>query len=357
MIAAYQHLWKVMLDFIAPFLFSFVLVVLLSPVMIFLARKYNVLDYPNERKMHKEPIPRLGGLGILVAFWIVSLFCLPLTKEYWAILLGATLIGVMGIVDDVRPLSSRIRLVGQLAAAAIVMAAGMTVSFMPKVWWGHFVSYLITFLWILGIVNAVNFFDGLDGLASGMVFIAAFFFVMLAIYLRQLDVALVGVVTAGCALGFLMWNSRPAKIYLGDGGSTLLGFLIACLALYGGWSNDGFIVAMGVPTIILGVLIFDMIYITLARIKGGQVRSFQQWLDYTGKDHFHHRLISLGFNEVSAVWFIYLVSFGLGLNVLVLERLRNPLPIVVQFVHAILVFIMIFLLMRAGRGIVDGTKK
>lgn len=348
MLVAYSHLWGAISGFARPFWSAVLLVALLTPVMIVIARRFNILDIPDKRKIHSKPIPRLGGLGILLGFWIIALFRLPWTREFAAIIIGGTLVAALGIADDVKPLSSRIRLVGQLVAAAIVMWAGLIVSFMPKTWWGQLIAIVITLVWILGILNALNFADGLDGLASGISFIAAAFFFLLAIYLRQYDVAFVAILLAGSCLGFLFWNFKPAKIYLGDGGSTFLGFILACLALYGGWSDDGFIVAMGIPTIILGVLIFDMIYITVARIKNGSVRTFQQWLDFTGKDHFHHRLMSVGFSERMAVFFVYLVCLVLGLNVLVLERLRSPISVAILFINSFLIFIIIFLLMRVG---------
>ncbi|NTV29087.1 MAG: undecaprenyl/decaprenyl-phosphate alpha-N-acetylglucosaminyl 1-phosphate transferase [Candidatus Omnitrophica bacterium] len=356
MIAAYQHLWGTMAGFLQPFLLAIFAVAILTPLMIFIAFRFNILDIPNERKMHTSPVPRLGGLGILLGFWLVALLNLPWTREFTAVLIGGTIIAVMGIVDDIRPLSSRIRLVGQLLASGIVMWSGLIVSFMPRTWWGQAIAVVITLVWILGIVNALNFADGLDGLASGISCISAVFFFLMAVYLRQLDVALVAALTAGCCLGFLIWNFKPAKIYLGDGGSTFLGFLLACIALYGGWSNDGFIVALGIPTVILGVLIFDMIYITIARVKNGKVRTVQQWLDYTAKDHFHHRLMSMGFSDVRAVFFIYLVCIILGLNVLVLEKLRNPLGVSILFIHALLIFVVIFLLMRVGHELRENKR-
>jgi UDP-GlcNAc:undecaprenyl-phosphate GlcNAc-1-phosphate transferase len=353
MIASYGHLWGMMTTFLAPFAMSFAAMLVLVPLMIVVSQKYGILDYPSERKIHNIPVPRLGGLGIIIGFWVIALLHLPLPKASWAILVGGTIVGLMGVADDIRPLSSRIRLVGQVIAALIVLSAGLSVSFMPKLWWGQLLAWVITIFWILGIVNAVNFADGLDGLASGMVTISSIFFFLMAIYLRQSDVAMVAIFLAGCCLGFLVFNFKPAKIYLGDGGSTFIGFILACIALYGGWSNDGFVVALGIPVIILGVFIFDMIYITIARIKNGSVRSFQQWLDFTGKDHFHHRLLSLGFTEVGAVFFIYLIHIVLGLNVLVLEKLKNPLAIFIMAVQSVFVFTIILLLMRVGRGISD----
>ncbi len=351
MLASYKYLWGMMGEFLEPFGMGFMLVLLLTPVMIIIANKFGILDQPSARKIHHQPVPRLGGLGIIIGFWVVASFHLPLSKQFWAILVGGTIVGLMGVADDIRPLSSRIRLMGQLVASFIVMSSGLMVSFCPKEWWGVLLAGVITIIWILGIVNSVNFADGLDGLATGMVGISTVFFFLIASYLRQVDVALIAAILVGSCVGFLVYNFKPAKIYLGDGGSTFLGFIVACIALYGGWSADGFVVALGVPTIILGVLIFDMIYITVARIKNGSVRSFRQWMDFTGKDHFHHRLLSLGFTEVGAVSLIYLIHVVLGLNVLVLEKLRNPLGVFIMGVQSFLVFLIILLLMRVGRGI------
>jgi UDP-GlcNAc:undecaprenyl-phosphate GlcNAc-1-phosphate transferase len=351
MIASYEHLWSVMVGFVGPFSAAVIAALILVPLMIVIAHKYRILDFPSERKIHLKPVPRLGGLGIIIGFWVVALMHMPLPVLSWAILLGGTIVGLLGVADDIRPLSSRIRLIGQLVAAVIVLSAGLSVSFMPKLWWGHVMAWTLSILWILGIVNAVNFADGLDGLASGMVGISASFFFLMAIYLRQTDVAFLAITLVGCCAGFLVFNFKPARIYLGDGGSTFLGFILACIALYGGWSSDGFVVAMGIPAIILGVFIFDMIYITIARIKNGSVRTFQQWLDFTGKDHFHHRLLSVGFSEKGAVCFIWLIHFVLGLNMLVLEKLKNPLAIFIMALQSAFVFTIILLLMRVGRGI------
>ncbi|MBF0485989.1 MAG: undecaprenyl/decaprenyl-phosphate alpha-N-acetylglucosaminyl 1-phosphate transferase [Candidatus Omnitrophica bacterium] len=357
MIAEYQYLWGTMARFLWPFCASVFAVIVFTPLMIFIARRFNILDYPNARKIHTTPVPRLGGAALLLGFWIVALFNLPWTREFLAMTAAGTIVGVMGIMDDVRTLSSRIRLVGQIVACAIVMSSGLVVSFMPKIWWGQVFAVFFTILWIVGITNALNFSDGLDGLASGISFIASLFFFLVAIYLRQLPVAFAAALLAGSCLGFLVWNFKPAKIYLGDGGSTFLGFMLACLALYGGWSEHGWVIACGIPTIILGVLVFDMIYITIARIKNGQVRTFQEWLDFTGKDHFHHRLMSMGLSEVMAVVFIYLVCLILGLNVLVLEKLHNPLAVTVLLIQSVMIFLVIFFLMRAGHALKDTKKK
>ncbi|VAX37873.1 Undecaprenyl-phosphate alpha-N-acetylglucosaminyl 1-phosphate transferase, partial [hydrothermal vent metagenome] len=238
---------------------------------------------------------------------------------------------------------------GQVAASAIIMSTGLIVSFMPDTWWGQIIAVIITLIWILGIINATNFIDGIDGLATGFTIIAAIFFLIITLHLEQFYVALMAAILVGSCLGFLLFNFKPAKIYLGDGGSTFLGFMLASFALYGEWSFRGPVIALGIPVLILGVLIFDMIYITISRIRNGHVHNFHEWLDYTGKDHFHHRLMNLGFKEEHAVIFIYIIAIILGLSALIVEHARVSYPVVVLMVQAILIFVIISILMLMGR--------
>ena len=147
----------------------------------------------------------------------------------------------------------------------------------------------------------------------------------------------------------LFHNFKPATIYLGDGGSTFFGFLLASFALYGGWSSKGPVIALGIPVLILGVLIFDMCYITMSRIRNGKVTNIKEWLDYTGKDHFHHRLIQLGFSERQTVLFIYFACIISGLSALTLEHTYNWFYVAVLVLQSVLIFIIISLLMIVGR--------
>lgn len=266
-----------------------------------------------------------------------------------AIIIASSIIVVMGTIDDIWPLSSITRLLGQLLAAGIVMSVGVKVSFLPHTWWGDALSVLLTSIWILGIVNATNFADGADGLATGFTVIASIFFFLISLHLDQFSILLISSLLVGAGLGFLVFNFKPAKIYLGDGGSTFLGFMLACLSLYGGWSKWNPMIAAGIPIMILSVLIFDMIYITVSRIKNNHVHNFKEWLDYRGNDHFHHRLIHLGFKEDAAVVFIYSTSIMMGLNALVIEHSRTSFPVVVLVIQAIMIFINITILMLIGR--------
>lgn len=349
MLDSFYFYFPKILNMLVYGVFGMFVVLFLTPAIQFLAKKFNVLDRPSGHKLDKPPVPLLGGVAVYLGFLLTALFYQQWTPQIINLLLGGAIIVVLGTIDDIKPLSSIIRLIGQIIAALLVMRTGLIVSFMPDSVLGNVIAIVITLIWVLGIINAMNFLDGLDGLAGGVAVIASSFFFLIALYLGQYDVCLVSVALMGACLGFLFYNFKPARIYLGDGGSTFIGYILACIALYGGWSTEGPVVALGIPSIILGVCIFDIIYISLSRIKNGQVRNFRQWLDYVGKDHFHHRLMNLGFTERQAVVFIYLLSIILGLNVLVLQNLHRSLPIIVLLLQAIILFFIVSLLMIVGR--------
>jgi len=345
----YSHLVPFLIQYIVPGVCAFILMLFITPLVIKIAGKCNAVVQPEFPKHHFNKVPLFGGTAIFCVMLLTHVFYWPFPKEVLSIYIGSSIIFILGTIDDIRPISSTIRLFGQLAASAIVMSAGLVVSFMPNTFMGMVVSNFITLLWILGIMNAMNFADGVDGLAAGMTFIACIFFFLIAVHLGQYPLALMVSILAGCSAGFLLFNFKPAKMYLGDGGSTLLGFLLASFALYGGWSDKGIIVALGIPALILGVLIFDMIYITLSRIKNGKVRNFKQWLDYRDRDHFHHRLIHIGFKEEDAVLFIYIICIILGLSALVLENTSHSYPAILLIIQGVLIFGITAILMLVGR--------
>ena len=348
----YPHLVTPLLYYFMPMSMGVLFTLLLTPIFIFTAHKINAVDRKNfDLAIDKSPTALLGGLAVYLAFLIVLLCFRPWTYQMLGIVIGASLLMIVGVIDDIKPLSSTYRLAVQISASFIVMFSGLIVSFMPKTVWGNALAVIFTLIWILGIVNALNFADGMDGLATGITIIASIIFFLITLHLEQYPVTMMCAVLIGCGIGFLFFNFKKASIYLGDAGSTFLGFCLACFALYGGWSSRGAIIAIGIPILILGVLIFDMIYITISRIKNGKVRTFRQWLDYTGHDHFHHRLVNLGFKEEHAVWFIYITCIILGLSALVLENARVSYPVVVLVFQAGLIFINITILMLVGRKI------
>jgi UDP-GlcNAc:undecaprenyl-phosphate GlcNAc-1-phosphate transferase len=207
----------------------------------------------------------------------------------------------------------------------------------------------------VGITNAVNFFDGMDGLATGLTAICSLSFFVVALITGQQYLGFLTIALAGSCIGFLKFNFKPASIFLGDAGSTFLGFTLAGIAIMGNWAEKNPKVALSLPIIILSVFIFDMIYITIARVWDGRVRSFKEWIEYTGKDHLHHRLVTLGFNETQTVLLIYLIAACLGISGINL-RASKDLMVSLEFIQAFFIFTIVVILMITGSKSLKNTK-
>jgi UDP-GlcNAc:undecaprenyl-phosphate GlcNAc-1-phosphate transferase len=328
-------------------LLSFGLTCFLVPSIMWVAEKIGAVDKPGGRKTHQHVTPLMGGVAIFLGFALVMFLAqdiLYFTEQRKGVALGATLIFLMGLLDDIWGLTAKIRLLAQIFAVGILIKYGAILSFLPETWWGQLGEYLITFLWVVGITNAINFLDGMDGLASGTAAINATFFSLVALRAGGSEMLLLALALAGSCVGFLPFNFRrhkPASIFLGDSGSNFLGFTLAGIGILGEWGNDGW-VGLVVPIVILGVPIFDTSLTTAVRIATGQVRSFGQWLHFTGRDHFHHRLSDLGLGNKRAVWVIYLISAGQGLEALVLKHAQG-----VDALFSILQVCLAYLLMGA----------
>ena len=198
----------------------------------------------------------------------------------------------------------------------------MVITFLPDGLWGDVGEWLLTAFWIIGITNAFNFLDGMDGLATGTGCIAAIFFGLVALQNNHDFMVYLALPLVGSCLSFLPYNFRfrkPAAIFMGDAGSTFLGFMLASLAVLGDWAGNH-AVRLIVPVLILGVPIFDMSFTTFMRIKNGQVRTFREWVEFTGRDHIHHRLEDLRIGRIGAVLVIYCVTIWLGLSALALKN-------------------------------------
>ena len=353
----YHYFIPVIMYYSVPFFAAVMVVTLLTPLMIFISRKIKVLDHPDPRKIHTSPMPLLGGIAIFLGYLATALYYCDWPNKMICMVIGGGILLVLGTLDDVFSLSSKVRLCGQLLASLLVISSGITINLSPNTWWGPLLGGVLTIIWILGVTNALNFADGMDGLAAGIAAIACIFFVLITMHLQEYSITLIASILMGFCTGFLLFNFKPAKIYLGDGGSTFIGFMLACLSLYGGWSSRGPVIAFGIPALILGVLIFDMCYITISRVRSGKVKNIQQWLDYTAKDHFHHRLVHLGFTEENAVVFIYIICLCLGLSALVLHAAKTIFPVAVLIIQSILMFINIVILMLVGRQLVGSEAK
>jgi UDP-GlcNAc:undecaprenyl-phosphate GlcNAc-1-phosphate transferase len=335
-------------------LFIFILAMSLSvgtmPLCHWAAIRLGIIDRPDSRKRHTRPTPKLGGLAIYTALLGSLAANSVLLEGMEAIVAASTIMLVIGLLDDWRGVPAWWRLIVQVAAVALVAASGQVLTLFPQTPVGQLANLALTALWIIGITNAFNFFDGLDGLAGGLAIIIAGFMGVIAFHTQQPLLGWMTVALVGGSLGFLVYNwrwRRPALIFLGDSGASFLGFLLACLAVAGDWSSRGPLVSISTPLLIFGVLIFDMVHITVARLVTGRVRTFREWIDYVGTDHLHHRLLELFGRPSMAVWFILLLNIALGLAAIELRdaTLTEALLLILQ---AVIILVLVTLLEYHG---------
>ena len=334
-----QELIFLIFSFVIAFVFSFAL----TPVVKRFAFKIKAIDIPKDgRRMHKRPIPRLGGLAIIFGF-MVSVLCFgEMTKGHTSMLIGAMIIATMGIVDDVKALDAKPKFLIQIIAALIVVLWGevrIEVFTNPIVWSGvpymvlpYWFSVILSVLWIVFITNAVNFIDGLDGLAAGVSAIMTVSLVFIAARMGEYSEAIIGTALMGACFGFLPYNFNPAKIFMGDTGSTFLGFILATLSIQGVFKSYA-VISFAVPLLIVGLPLFDAVFAMIRRMLKGQ--SPMQ----ADRGHLHHRLIDMGFSQKQTVFILYAISGILGITAVVLAESGTLRAILLLI--CVLVFILI----------------
>ncbi|MFS0561714.1 MraY family glycosyltransferase [Terribacillus sp. 179-K 1B1 HS] len=283
----------------------FILSVALTPMVKKLAFAIGATDKPNARKVHQKIMPRLGGLAIYISFVIGYLIFMPNDSNTAPILIGATMITLIGALDDKFILSAKVKFIAQIAAATVTVLGGIQIDFVTLPFAGRIEfgawAIPITILWIVGITNAINLIDGLDGLAAGVSAIALFTISMIAISMGNPLSAMMGVLLLGSTLGFLVFNFHPAKIFMGDTGALFLGYMIAVLSVSGLFKNVA-LFSLIVPIIILGVPILDTTFAIIRRIVQ------KKPLSAPDKLHLHHCLLNLGFSHRQTVIVIYAIS-------------------------------------------------
>ncbi|MDY6952824.1 MAG: MraY family glycosyltransferase [Thermodesulfobacteriota bacterium] len=332
--------------------FSFSLSYILTPVMRWIALEYNVVDIPDRRKIHKDRTPLMGGVAIMVSL-CASLIANHLMERQMVVLVsGGLVLGLVGLLDDWKTISAKLKLVIQILVVLMLVHSGIVLDLVaPKTTWGYVVNVLLTLIWIVGITNAMNFFDGMDGLASGLSAIIALFIGVVSFQTDQPFMGWIAIALLGSCLGFFPFNFRrgkPAAIFLGDAGSTFLGFVLAALAIKGYWAHNRPIVSFATPILIFWILIFDMTYITMERVITGKVRTVKEWIDYVGTDHLHHRLYALLGDKRKAVLTIFLYSATLGLGSLALRNART-MDAAILVCQASLIVVIFSLLEYVGR--------
>lgn len=294
-----------MINLILVFVSALLLVLGTTPIVRRVAGRLGVVDQPDSRRIHLAPVPLLGGVAIYVGF-IVALL---LFGEGWvlsqtvSILVGATIVSFLGIWDDRWGLRPVLKLVGQAAAATILVVSGVQVAFLPH----PALNLAVTLVWILGITNAMNLLDNMDGLSGGVGAVAAAFFLLLAAWNGQYLVASLAAALLGVCIGFLVYNFNPATIFMGDAGSMFLGFILAVVGIKLRFPGRPDIITWMIPVVVLSLPIFDTTLVVFSRLRRGI-----NPLTNPGRDHVSHRLVSLGLSHRQAVVSLYAICGALG---------------------------------------------
>lgn len=334
------------------------LALLVTPLVKKYAFKIGALDLPDQRKVHKRVMPRLGGLAIYFSFITAVLLTMDINLQTCALLLGGTLIIILGFVDDTRGLSPRLKLAGQIAAATAVAAIpfGLRVEFLTNPFSDElitlgFLAIPVTVLWIVSVTNAVNLIDGLDGLASGTTFISALTLAAVVwietatsgVFPGQSEAFVLALILAAAIVGFLRYNFYPAKIFLGDSGSMFLGFSVASLSIMGMAKGATFISVI-IPVVILGIPLLDTIFAIVRRCYG------RRPIFQPDKEHLHHRLIQMGLSHRQAVLSIYGVNIVLALSAIVLTLISPQQAVIFLVILSTLILLAANKIGVAGYG-------
>ena len=331
-------------DNVLAFMIALGTALVLTPAVIAFARRTGALDQPDARKVHARPIPRIGGIGIYAAFMVsilVQLIFVELTPEFMmsliGLMVGGTIIVAIGIIDDYCDLPAKVKLLGQiLAAAVLVIGFDVRIDFITDPL-GDFIYLELfaipaTIFWIVGLTNTVNLIDGLDGLAAGVSSIAALTIFLVAMEEGIPPVAMVTIALAGAAIGFLYYNFNPARIFMGDTGSMFLGFMLAGISVVGAVKSAATI-ALIVPILALGLPILDTTFAIVRRARNHRP------IFKPDKGHLHHRLLAHGFSQKQAVLLMYVVSALFGLCALALTAVSIQAAALIILLVAAAVFV------------------
>lgn len=332
-----------MLNYFLAFITAIIISALLTPFVIIFAKKIGAMDSPNYRKIHSNVIPRLGGLAIYISFIISVLIHFKyISTHIKGLLLGSLIIVICGVVDDIKELNYKTKLIFQFIASLVLIYHDVLIkkvsilsidgaSYLNLGW----LSIPLTIIWVIGVTNAVNLIDGLDGLACGLASISSLFLFSIFILTGNTSMALMVIILAGACLGFLPYNFNPAKIFMGDTGSMFLGFILAGMSIQGTVKYATTIILF-VPLLVIGLPLYDTLVTMLRRfMQGSSIMS-------PDRQHFHHRMLSLGLNQKQVALLSYAVNILLGILALIILFLENVnILIIILIVFFIIIFMII----------------
>ena len=340
-------------NIIIPFIISVAISLFMTPIAKKLAVKVGAVDIPkDERRVHKKPMPLMGGVAIYASIIVTSLIFLPVDGTLISIIIGGTIIFISGIIDDIKGLSPKAKLIFQIGAAIVLIFGDVKIEALtnPFTKSSNLIplngfAIPITIFWVVGITNTLNLIDGLDGLAAGVAMIASLSFLFVANKFNYIPVMVMSSIVAGSCLGFLPYNFNPAKIFMGDTGALFLGFILAALSIEGVMKSVATI-AVVVPIVILGVPIFDTTFAIFRRLLNG--RSIAE----ADKGHLHHRLLKMGFSQKKTVIILYSISAIFGLCAILIAKANSKRAVI----WSVVVFVITMLLARK-MGLISGKKE
>jgi len=353
-------------DYSFALIIAFFCCLVLTAVVIWLAKKLNILDQPKDpRKIHKKPTPLLGGLAIFISFnAIIAIYYFfssdlihknILPKHLLGMLIGGLILMIGGILDDKYNLRPKLQLVFPIAAIASVIVSGIGIDWMTNpvsggIWrldehvstlfWFNGLPYKITIIadiftmiWMMAMIYTTKLLDGLDGLVSGITIISGLFIFITALNkdIAQYDVALLSILLVGCFVGFLIFNFNPAKIFLGEGGSTYAGFMLGILSIISGSK-------VAVTLIVMGIPVLDVLWTVIRRLL-----EKKNPFTTSDKKHLHHRLLAAGFSVRRAVLFLYLITFIFGIAAILLQPLSYGNFLLIISVLVVFILLVVFL--------------
>jgi len=331
------------MEYLLVFLTAVAVTFALTPFAIFIAPKIGAVDIPKDnRRVHSKPMPRFGGLAIFIGTSAaIAVFLAPGNPRMTGVLICGALIYLVGVVDDLRGLSAKVKFLGQVLIACAAYGFGIRINFihvffLPDSDYTFFPglsAFIMTVIWIAGITNTINLIDGLDGLAAGVTSIASLSIAYAAFVSHApIEATLAMLALAGGALGFLPYNFHPAKIFMGDSGALFLGFMLAALSIEGA-TKSATVVALFVPVLVLGVPIFDTAFAILRRMIN------KRPIMEADKGHLHHRIMAAGFGQKRAVLMLYGISGTMGVAAVQLTRLLFVESLALIAIAATLIYV------------------
>ncbi len=333
---------------------AFIISFAATPIVKTFAKKVGAMDVPGEeRRVHDHPIPRLGGLAIFLGFILSVLLFADINRQLQGILLGCVIIVATGAIDDIISLNAWVKLLLQILAAVVAVLHGVEITVLanPALWSNTeflllgSLSIPITIIWIVGITNSVNLIDGLDGLAVGVSTISSLTMLVIALVVPNTSstIAIVLAALVGACVGFMPYNFNPAKIFMGDTGSLLLGYVLATMSILGLFKSYA-LVSFAVPLLAIAVPLFDTVFAFTRRILKGQSPM------HADRGHFHHRLIDMGLSQKQAVAVLYSISGILGLAAVLITTSGEIKALIVILGFCFCAFLWAFVYGKLHRG-------